>query len=207
LPAAIPYPQDTQGRPMPLLAQINFEEMPHLEGFPRTGILQFYMAATDWEMSEDYKVLFFQPQANEILHTDFSFLTEELYEEYPVTVPHRLRFSLQDDFGNSEDHNLPVNFNGLSFFEFADTLSDEEKKQLNDFFDGAGNKLGGYAYFTQSDPRDCEADRIDDVQLLQIDSNNKHIMWGDNGLGHLFIHPDDLKAGRLEKAWFYWDCY
>lgn len=39
------YPRDAAGRPMALLAQINFQEVPPLAGYPRDGILQFFIAA------------------------------------------------------------------------------------------------------------------------------------------------------------------
>ncbi len=38
------YPTDEAGRPLALLAQINFEEVPHLEHYPESGILQFYIS-------------------------------------------------------------------------------------------------------------------------------------------------------------------
>ena len=36
-----------EGRPLKLLAQLNFEKLPHLEGFPKKGILQFFAGCDD----------------------------------------------------------------------------------------------------------------------------------------------------------------
>ena len=47
LPKDVEYPLDSRNQPMYLLAQINFAETPQLEGFPRHGILQFYIGADD----------------------------------------------------------------------------------------------------------------------------------------------------------------
>ncbi|MGL6342192.1 MAG: DUF1963 domain-containing protein, partial [Waterburya sp.] len=44
LPKNFDYPKTEQGEYLYLLAQINFEEVPPLEGFPSQGILQFYLA-------------------------------------------------------------------------------------------------------------------------------------------------------------------
>lgn len=38
------YPHDPQGRPLHLLAQINFADVPPLSDFPRRGILQFFIS-------------------------------------------------------------------------------------------------------------------------------------------------------------------
>jgi len=43
-PLDVEYPTDVEGRPLALLAQINFEEVPHLEHYPESGILQFYIS-------------------------------------------------------------------------------------------------------------------------------------------------------------------
>ena len=47
LPKGFEYPKSSDGEYLYLLAQINFTEVPHLEGFPDRGILQFYVAADE----------------------------------------------------------------------------------------------------------------------------------------------------------------
>ena len=41
------FPRTSQGEYLYLLAQINFAEVPLLEGFPQKGILQFYLSNTE----------------------------------------------------------------------------------------------------------------------------------------------------------------
>ncbi len=47
-PKDMEYPKGTEGEykdtPLRLLAQINFEQIPHIPDFPETGILQFFCA-------------------------------------------------------------------------------------------------------------------------------------------------------------------
>lgn len=46
LPHEVSYPMGADGQPLWLCAQINFAQMPPMEGFPTQGILQFYLS--DW---------------------------------------------------------------------------------------------------------------------------------------------------------------
>lgn len=43
LPKQIKYPINEDGKPLSLLAQINFSEMPLINDFPDSGILSFYV--------------------------------------------------------------------------------------------------------------------------------------------------------------------
>ena len=47
LPASADYVLDEQGKPMTLLAQLNFAEMPPLPDFPEKGIVQFFVTNAD----------------------------------------------------------------------------------------------------------------------------------------------------------------
>lgn len=62
-----------------------------------------------------------------------------------------------------------------------------------------------YAEFTQSDPRDYNIEQRNDIQVLQIDVDD-YIMFGDSGLGHIFISQENLIKKDFSKAYFYWDC-
>lgn len=84
LPINIPYPITPRGEYLYLLAQINFEEVPHLEDFPENGILQFYLAGDgcygfDYENptnQANFRVMYFpRPEFNKAgLVTNFDFL-------------------------------------------------------------------------------------------------------------------------------------
>lgn len=204
LPVGTPYPHDEKGQPMLLLAQLNFVEIPALAGFPAKGILQFFISPTEWYSAEDYRVLYHeateaQPQ------TDFSFLTSDLYEDSPIRAEHSLAFSLATEYGGAEDCRFDMSFGGKRYYKYQETLTKKQREELDTYCNNSGHRLGGYAYFTQGDPRDNDPALLDDVQLLQIDVD-KQIMFGDSGLGHFFISPAALAARQFDQAYFYWDC-
>jgi uncharacterized protein YwqG len=204
LPNTIDYPKDKLGNPMILLAQINFAETPHLENYPSDGILQFFISTTEWYDMDDYKILFHPIIENEY-QTDFSFLIEKLYEESPVYCEHKLAFKKVIEYGGYEDFRFDMDFNGESYYEYQEKLTDEQKAEMDKILEGAGHKIGGYAYFTQSDPRDYNKNQKDEILLLQIDTDEQ-IMFGDSGVGNLFINPKSLKERDFDQAWFNWDC-
>jgi len=204
LPVGFDYPKDKKGNPMILLAQINFAETPQLENYPTDGILQFFISSTEWYDMNDYKVLFHEEISDEY-QTDFSFLTEKLYEESPVYCEHKLAFQKIIEYGGYEDFRFDMDFNGKDYFDFQEELTKEQVEEMDNILDGTGHKIGGYAYFTQSDPRGYAENQKDEILLLQIDTD-KQIMFGDSGVGNFFINPKNLKEKDFEQAWFHWDC-
>lgn len=66
------------------------------------------------------------------------------------------------------------------------------------------SQLGGYAYFTQWDPRDpAEPWEV----LLQLDTDPEFdLMWGDSGVGNVSIRRADLEKGDFSRLLFTWDC-
>ena len=204
LPMTTTYPKDKLDNPMILLAQINFSEIPHIENYPAEGILQFFISPTDWYDMADYQILFHQTIENEY-QTDFSFLTEKLYEDSPIYCEHKLMFEKIIEYGCSEDFRFDMDFNGENYYDYQEKLTDEQKTEMESIIDGTGHKIGGYAYFTQSDIRDYNENKKEDILLLQIDTDEE-IMFGDSGVANLFINPKSLKEKDFSKAWFNWDC-
>lgn len=73
------------------------------------------------------------------------------------------------------------------------------------------HQLGGYPYFTQSDPRMDFIQEKEALQLLlQIDSEyfdqNQEICWGDVGICNFFIQPSMMKKLDFSKVLYNWDC-
>jgi uncharacterized protein YwqG len=199
------YPKDKKGKPMIMIAQLNFEQIPKLKHFPNSGILQLFLSSTDW-YEEDSKIIYHsKEQINEQTLNDFSFLSIKDYDEMPVYKLHQLSFEKGIDKGGSEDSQFDYQFDKVDYWEFTESLNEEQEKQFGEYFNSMGHKIGGYAEFTQSDPRDYSADQRDDIQVLQIDIDN-NIMFGDSGLGHVFISEESLIKKEFSKAYFYWDC-
>lgn len=206
IPVDFDYPKDKNGKPKVLIAQINFSELPRLAGFPENGLLQLYFPVDDWwDMGSETIIYFNQDELDKEYLTDFSFIESSYYDEMPISRIHELKFTTSIDTGSSEDCQFDFDFGGLDFWDFEETLSAAGKEDFNNYFSCTGHKIGGYADFTQGDPRDYETSQKNDIQLLQIDIDD-HIMFGDSGIGHIFINPEDLQSNRLDKAYFYWDC-
>lgn len=206
VPKSKPYPMGYDGTPMILLSQINFSEIPKLENYPVNGILQLFVHPSDWyDMDESsYKIIFHESDSEDCI-SDFSFLTEDLYEECPIYCEHALTFKKEIEWGGIEDFRFNIDFGGLDYFNFQETLSKEQQEQMDNLFEAMGHKIGGYAYFTQGDPRDYNDQSKEDILLFQIDTDEE-IMFGDSGVANVFININDLKEKRFEKAYFNWDC-
>ena len=72
------------------------------------------------------------------------------------------------------------------------------------------HQLGGYPYFTQSDPRPGQYEDLD-VLLFQLDSDgNKEVgdlvLWGDCGVANFFISREALKRRDFSRVCYNWDC-
>lgn len=204
IPEDMVYPKDKHGNPLVLIAKINFSEMPELKDFPSDGILQLYFSTTEWwDMSGAEKIIYLDgDDLKKTPNTDFSFIDFDAYEELPIWKIHRLNFKKSIDTGSSEDCQFSFEFGGKDYWDFEESLNENDKKDFNEYFSGDGHKIGGYAYFTQGDPRDYGQNQKNDVQLLQIDTDEE-IMFGDSGIGHIFISPENLANKAFDKAYFY----
>jgi uncharacterized protein YwqG len=66
------------------------------------------------------------------------------------------------------------------------------------------SQVGGYAVFTQEDPRAVDSPL---VLLLQLGSDDEaEMMWGDSGIANFFIDPDDLAKADFSRVLYNWDC-
>ncbi len=207
IPEDMAYPLDKNGKPLNLIAQINFAQVPVLDGFPSEGILQLYFNTSEWWGAEGSEKIIYLNSSDlkKVPRTDFSFIAKESYEELPVWKIHQLQFKKSIDTGNSEDCQFSVSFGDKTYWEFEEELSIKDKNSFNEYFSCDGHKIGGYGYFMQGDPRDYDENQANDIQLLQLDTDDE-IMFGDSGIGHIFISPENLAKKEFEKAYFYWDC-
>jgi uncharacterized protein YwqG len=211
-----PYPKNDQGRPLFFLAQINCAELPKLASFPTHGIIQFFILddelyGLDFEAptkANNFRVLYYPEVLANVaqLTTDFSFLP--LFDEgIPLNNPsasRALQFTLEDEFLGPPDFHFDQVFDEV----FLDGLGNDKDEAFDFFYDlgskAAGSKMGGYAFFTQEDPRPLGADYL---LLLQLDSDSDlGMVWGDMGIANFFIPADDLAAMRFDRVWYNWDC-
>lgn len=214
IPKGYKYPVDRDGNYLFPLAQINCSELPTLGTFPTSGYLQFYIGTDElYGMSFDenipgsFKVLYFTEDELTEVEEDMSFLNDTLSYEYkPVFCPHSLQFSLKTEYIGCYDYNGDGNpyMTSDKLGELYPAIADELSEYVYEHFCYTGHKLGGYAYFTQADPRG-NGDIDDYILLFQVDTDEQ-IMWGDSGVANFFIHPDDLIARDFSKVYYQWDC-
>ena len=218
MPKGFEYPKSNDGKYLYLLAQINFAEVPKLEGLPERGILQFYIAADedfygcnfDNPFDRDkFRVIYFSEVDLETknLLTDFGFLPE--LESEDLLLPFEgccaVKFSLDTAPISAADYQF-------SFFNLWDENNEVDGKfeEYWDKFDAAGHKLLGYPCFTQSDPRPDFSEDEPYILLFQIDSdannNGFEIIWGDNGIANFFIKRSHLAKLDFTQVLYNWDC-
>jgi uncharacterized protein YwqG len=211
LPKGFEYPKTPEGKYLFLLAQINFSEVPPLDGFPDRGILQFYILDNDVygldfdnlvdvdnpTVEDGFKIIYFpQPELNvENMITNYDFLPEPEY--FPVHGCCSLQFTKKY---------APISTNDYQFTEllgseihelFMNHEIEDEYLEISSF---DGHKIGGYPYFTQNDIREYSSkydrEHKSDILLFQIDieqNDTVDIMWGDGGIGNFFIDESALR--------------
>ncbi|MBK7477172.1 MAG: DUF1963 domain-containing protein [Haliscomenobacter sp.] len=214
LPISAAFPATPEGIPLFFLAQINFEETPRLKGFPTRGLLQFFIfddpmyGCAGWgkPSGDRFKICYYPDPiyAPEALVTDFSFLRP--YADPPLAreTALGLSFTLEEEFPGPSDYRFDRHFGKQFFQSFG-----EDEEEVWDFFyrlsaSNSYHKIGGYAYFTQEDPRSPE---LPMQLLLQLDSDSAiGLQWGDMGIAHFFIPPADLAAMNFSNVSYHWDC-
>ncbi|MGM9948821.1 MAG: YwqG family protein [Lysinibacillus sp.] len=206
------YPVNKEGKPLHLLAQINFAEvMKFSEDFPESGILQFFIDGHDDVIGmnleeptrqEGFLVIYHEQveeDGSERMQ-DFSFLgaDDEVYLPFLPNEEFKMHF---------EKTKAPVSISDFRIEQENIEFDEALWEAYEETYSSQGHKIGGYPYFTQNDPREDE--RLQDKLLLlfQLDSDGDHdIMWGDMGVGNFFISKEDLRKRNFSDVLYNWDC-
>ena len=205
LPKNHEYPTDPNGKPLSLLAQINFADVPKLDLFPEKGILQIYLGdagdylcGINYENPTDqsyFRVLFF-PEVmydKDVLITDFEFLPID--DDVPGLCPATpIKFDLRYEPISSSDY----------CFEQT-ILGDNEDDEIVDIyrkkFGGSGDKIGGYPDFVQCDPRGSESGEDEFILLMQLDAGFEINAWGDGfGRGCLGFCVNGVSSNSVKSV-------
>lgn len=195
IPKGMEYPRNSDGSPLYLLAQINFIDVPHLEHFPESGFLQFYISDKNGYgvLDDSYKVVYIPHTRNYDNQSDLNFLNTP--ENFPVQHPYLLSFSLSRK-------PLPVLNN--NFTEVFSIYNESKFSELYDSIIDSYNphQIGGWASFAQNSPDFININNDYEV-LLQIDSIDG-ISFGYGGIATFFIKKEDLQKMDFSKIKFYW---
>ncbi|MBL8226930.1 MAG: DUF1963 domain-containing protein [Bryobacterales bacterium] len=208
LPQSTPYPHNEAGDPLLFLAQVNFSQMPKLDGFPASGLLSFFIGTDEMygldleqpDKQDGFRVLYFsKSQLEDAPRTDFGFLNHLGEIMSPLAEPfqpRKMHFHIVEEALSLTDYRF-AQVTGIDPFA-------EEAEEIDLDCDGTGHKVGGYASFTQEDPRtDLEGEPYE--LLLQLDMD-LDLMWGDSGVGNFFIRPSDLAKLDFTRVLYNWDC-
>ena len=226
------------GKPLRFLAQLNFGSLPKLEGFPTEGILQFFAGCTDDTLyGADFDNGCYQNGFRVIYHENVIDDTAKLIcgEDMP-------KFDDGDDYypftgefllTAEEPAKMPINENDFRFWDIvlrvyneingtnitklygAGGFVDVEPKLDNALYEERNlpyTRIGGYPYFTQTDPRADEEYSRHTVLLFQSDSESggegweNEVCWGDAGVANFFITPEDLVKRDFSHVLYTWDC-
>ncbi len=206
------YPMDKNNNPMILLLQINLENV-QLENYPQEGILEVFIdKECNWPC--DYKIKYFKSgleyredipefdKDNYIMEKPLKIklikdiehmpLSDYRYTDVMSEIIEKITGTKPDEYYEIEDL---FSENGLDMYD--------ELYKLNIF---KGN-LGGYADFTQTDPRPIEGAEDKIECLFKLDSNiGNGVMIGDCGIIFGFISNEDIKNRNFADAIVDWDC-
>lgn len=213
------------GKPLAFLMQVNFAELPKLEGFPEEGLLQWWIVGDD-----DLYGLSFgtEDEGNEGLLLKF-YTAEELLKpiSFPKDVipndpdaeelgplfgtqPFALKGELALSFPGYEEST--VSSDEYNFFSEAREeleYDESEDQAILDAFMNSSTQIGGYPGFVQGDPRDGNS--RPKTLILQLESMNEGrndiLMWGDVGNAQLFGDLEPLKHGDTSSLWWDWACH
>lgn len=217
----IPYWPESMKNKYPnnavLYAQINFAELPHLEGYPSKGILQFFTDEWIWLGSHSVQYTFYHDNVDtqspqmEIANTTCNMKDDEapfegvFYLKSCALTSMCMQQENDGELYNFNDIMMPIvkKHLGLDIERLYD-LPSKHYKYLADkiYTHGWGNRIGGYPNFTQNDVADQKYNTL----LLQTDTGNG-IMWGDMGISNIFINNIALSKNDFSDVYYNWDCY
>ena len=231
IPQGGALPTSVDGKPLFMLAQINCEQLPENTLYPKKGLLQFWIAATeaplyglDYEApcSNDFKQEIYYPDFGEALPID-DFINDYTFDNENLPFNSERQFALHFK-KDTESISLEERAATQLFFEkwneafsthittideFFDEVPDDICEEINAHLlkEPTGHKIGGYPYFIEYDPR--EENDPHTFLLLQIDIDNiegEEICWGNlGGIANFFISSEDLDNCKFYNIFFHWE--
>ena len=232
LPKGAEFPKAPNGEEMLMIAQINCEDLKGLKDFPQKGILQFFVFDDDDAM---FGLDFDNPTVQDTFRVIYYDEIEEFYDEKElenIYKPHNYEESFLTN--NNESYKIKFELRTEkerfeeAIYNVFDKLCKEKnleqhqedwlyRKILNiemEYSEEPHSQCDGFAFFTQSDPREFEEKyKKYDTVLFQLDSEydentkNWKVCIGDAGVLNFFINREKLKNKDFTEILYNWDCY
>ena len=217
LPSETPWPLDENGEPMIFLAQINFGDMPPLEGYPAEGVLSFFVRDNDLNgcrfpsIGNDGFAVLYHESAEGLERRDLPEHGWEFTPFSPELTQEGRRLTGQQTMG-------PISPNSLGLVHLTDiAFSDAPDELHEELYEGLTNAkesqvyYGGHPDFTQDDFRKIDDQPDYSEVLLQMGfvhdgAGGIDICWGDAGEACFLISKEDLAARRFDRVAYNWDC-
>ena len=227
---ALPYPTDSQGNKMTLLAQLNFAQLGTEAPLPAQGLLQFFIGQDDVfgidfdqpDSQKDFRVVYHPEPDPALTLEQIQALELPTHVEADLCTPviREAAFIAEKTVGymGPGDCRFEALFREAVRAVTGEDIGDKNVYQYFDkadrdyFYDqlsAAGHRLLGYPFFTQYDPREPEGPY--DTLLFQLDSDMAEdrkdlVLWGDCGVGNFFINREDLLCRDFSRILYNWDC-
>ena len=231
IPKGSALPRSADGKPLFMLAQINCEQLPENNLYPKKGLLQFWIADTedplygldyDDPCSNDFKRVLYFSTIGEALSID-DFISDYTFDDNHLPFNSKKQFALYFK-KDTESISLEEMAATQLFFEKWNEAFSTQITTIDEFFEEVpndiceeinasllkeptGHKIGGYPYFTQVDPR--EENDPHTLLLLQIDIDNvggEEICWGnEGGVANFFVSPEDMANCKFDDVLFHWE--
>ncbi|MEL6682028.1 MAG: YwqG family protein [Pseudomonadota bacterium] len=217
LSAGAKWPKGRDGKPMIFLAQINFGDMPALDGYPETGLLSFFVEDNDLNGCDfpsrnntGFLVVYHQ-EPNALQRHD---LPDHSWEFTPFNA----ELTTQGRRLIGEAASGPISPNSLEGQDLTqDWYPDCPGELWDSFYEGLTKAkpaliyYGGHPDFTQGDFRRADDDPQLTEVLLQLGfvfdrEAGVEICWGDAGEACFLISKADLVEQRFDKVAYNWDC-
>ena len=170
----LPYPENSEGKKLYLLAQINFEKEKTESPLPTKGILQFFISDNDLmgldldhpTEQKNFRVIYHENIDYTITKNKLKGLnipTTNKSDGLPIKGEYKIILNKGVDYINTEDINFKKYFSAaykkifnkdIKKKDYYDVLDDEEVEKFEEELQSENNhKMLGYANFTQQDPR------------------------------------------------------
>lgn len=230
IPKGTETPKTSNGDEMLMIAQINCEDLKGLEDFPQKGILQFFvlndeegLLGLDFDnqtVQDGFRVIYYEE-------------IEESYDEKKLENIYK-PYNFEESYITNDNKSYKMNFEltneKMDFWDFFGDvfkkicIEKNLKQQQEDWLyrkilnliqlsENAHSQCDGFAFFTQTDPREYEEEyKKFDTVLFQLNSEfdentrNWKVCIGDAGVINFFINREKLKNKDFSEILYNWDC-
>lgn len=120
-----------------------------------------------------------------------------------------LQFSPDNECVCPEDYQINNIFEKQKLEQFFEVMSTDNYKIFDWYYANLyeiHHKIGGYGYFTQTDPREYSPQYKDHKVVLLHMISDDEICWGDCGVGNFLIRAEDLENLDFSQVIYNYDC-